>query len=92
MVYKTGIDNVTVWVYNFGANSINITITRVRIARNDIEVGYFYSQDLWKIEPGKLASKTLATMDLSTGDVISSEVSTSRGNKANDVAKIQPKA
>ncbi len=89
VVYLVGNDNVTVTVFNYGRSTLNITITRVRIARNDVEVGYFYSAEPWKIKPGSLASKTIRTMDLAIDDVISAEVSSSRGSKANDVAKIQ---
>jgi len=89
--YHAGIDDVVVWVYNYGPNSINITVTRVRVLRNGEEIGYFPSTELWTVESGKLASKTVTTTDLSPGDVISTEVLTSRGNRANDITKIQPK-
>ena len=80
-------DGVTVWVYNYGRNSINITIIRVSI---DATIKAF--TDEWKIDAGSLASKTFQTnMNLAINTVISVEVSSSRGNKANDVTKIQSK-
>lgn len=79
-------DGVRVWVYNYGSNSINISIIRVSIGATKLPS--FTAN--WKIDPGRLDSRTFQTnIDLQINTEISVEVTSSRLNKADDVTKIQ---
>lgn len=82
-IEKIGVDNghVTLWVYNYGKDSINIT---------RVGVNQWSGQASWTIGPGSASSKQFSTgLSMPVGSMVYVEVSSSRLNKAKDVAKIQ---